>query len=211
MIKEAYDRLPDNYTGPGQVNIKALHDIVFGQIEELMTSICDTKAAKNLDTATGKTLDLIGANVMQPRPDGDDDEKYRLLIKVKIAASLSQGDIETINSVARALIGDSFISAEETWNKAKYGYEPAGLVFNMATGSVVVPNTIENVIAGGVNVSWILDMRNEDFKLRVAAALLTGEKMIVYPYATGDISSAGKIVTALSQPYTRESMTVFPE
>lgn len=58
----------------------------------------------NLDNAQGAVLDRYGKN-FGVRREGTDDGFYRLMIKVKLLAQLSGGDIDTVIQAAAALFG----------------------------------------------------------------------------------------------------------
>ena len=109
MWNKVFDRLPSNYSQEGQINNEKLHKVIYGEIEEIKNVFKDIKTYQNIDKAFGKTLDLIGGNVLEYRAT-DDDELYRQYIKTKIIANLSQGDIETINQVASFLLKEEYQS-----------------------------------------------------------------------------------------------------
>lgn len=154
MYKRVFDRLPDNYSRRDQVNNEGLHRIVYSEMEELFEVFNAIKFFRNLDNAYGKTLDYIGTNVQQLRDINQDDEQYRLMIKTKIIANLSQGDIETINTVATALIGDNLIKIKETWSDPIYNDDIAGLVLEIDSKTPRVPRAISNVKAAGVKLYY---------------------------------------------------------
>lgn len=58
----------------------------------------------NMDNAQGAVLDRYGKN-FGVRRDGTDDGFYRLMIKVKLLAQLSGGDIDTVIQASAALFG----------------------------------------------------------------------------------------------------------
>ena len=154
MYKRVFDRLPDNYSRRDQVNNKGLHKIVYSELEEIFEVFNDIKFFRNIDNAYGKTLDYIGSNVQQLRDINQDDDQYRLMIKTKIIANLSQGDIETINTVATALIGDNLIKIKETWSDPIYNDDIAGLVLEIDSKTPRVPRAISQVKAAGVKLYY---------------------------------------------------------
>ena len=158
MWSKVFNRLPDNYSREGQVNNAKLHKIIYAEIEEIKKVFQDIKTSQDIDRAAGRTLNLVGGNVLEYRTT-DNDELYRQLIKTRIIANLSQGDMETINEVAKVLVGDGFAGIQETWNDANYDFEPAGIVIKLKTHDMLIPyDAIERVIAGGVRASWELDI-----------------------------------------------------
>ena len=159
MWNKVFNRLPDNYSREGQVNNEKLHKVIYGELEEIKKVFEDIKFSYDIDNATGKTLDLIGGNVLQCRSTGEDDELYRLMIKTKIIANLSQGDIETINEVATVLLGENYVGVRETWGMYEYDNEPAGLVIELRPKSKHLPlESIDRVIAGGVRLHLIASL-----------------------------------------------------
>lgn len=191
MWNNALSRLPDNYSREGQVNNKKLHQVVYAEYEEIKNVFEDIKASRDIDQAYGKTLDLIGGNVQQPRGVGEDDELYRLMIKTKIIANLSQGDIETINEIGKAVLGDSFVSVKETWSDPAYNCEPAGLVFTLKSRARIIPSTIERAVAGGVGTYWILILHEEGIYTTTAAFM--GEKTTIRPKIKTNLTGKANI------------------
>lgn len=167
MWNKVFNRLPDNYSREGQVNNVKLHKIVYEELEEIKKAFEDIKFNHDIDNATGKTLDLIGGNVLQYRGIGEDDELYRLMIKTKVIANLSQGDIETINEVATVLLGENYVGVRETWGMYEYDNEPAGLVIELRPKSKHLPlESIDRVIAGGVGLHLTANLDSSGLQLQ---------------------------------------------
>ena len=102
--------------------------------------------------AVGESLDLLGSNVGQFR-DGEDDDYYRLLIKVRIIINMSIGDIETINYVMDVLFKKWFISQQEVWPINLYENEPAAIILNFVDSVPFLPYGIaEKIKAAGVRI-----------------------------------------------------------
>lgn len=154
MYSKVFDRLPDNYSRRGQVNNEGLHKIVYTEMEDLNKAIEDVKHYRNIDNAYGKTLDYLGKNVEQIREVNQEDDQYRALIKTKIIANRSHGDIETMNTVATALIGDDLIKIKETWNDTLYNDDLAGLVLEIDAKTPRVPRALSQVKAAGVKLYY---------------------------------------------------------
>ena len=189
-----------------------LHKIVYEEMEELFEVFNDIKFFRNIDNAFGKTLDFIGSNVQQLRGVNQDDEQYRLLIKIKIIANLSKGDIETINSVATALIGDSFKGIKEAWNLSEYDNEPAALVLLMENQAVLLEaSTIDQAIAGGVGIRYILELVQPEPTFYVIASLLAGEDTTIYPYHPKDLESKGHIFIPIGNRADVDSTIILPK
>lgn len=166
MWNKVFNRLPDNYSREGQVNNEKLHKVIYGEIEEIKKVFEDIKISRDMDNAKGRNLDNIGKNVLEYRST-DNDELYRQLIKTKIIANLSQGEIETINEVAKVLVGNGFAGIKETWNDPNYDFEPAGLVIKLKSHDMLIPyDAIERVTAGGVRATWELGIDTINIGLR---------------------------------------------
>ena len=191
MWNNVLSRLPDNYSREGQINNKKLHQVIYAEYEEIKNVFKDIKTSRDIDQAYGKTLELIGGNVQQPRVVGENDELYRLMIKTKIIANLSQGDIETINEIGKAVLGDSFVSVRETWNDPAYNREPAGLVFTLQSRARIIPNTIERAVAGGVGTYWVLILHEEG--VYATATALMSEQTTIKPKIKTNLSSRANL------------------
>jgi len=88
-------RFADVFNKNPNSNIGKLIGILYGQMDELNTSLERVREWRDIDKAQGTTLDRIGQNVIQPRGAAT-DEVYRVLLKSKIARNLSKTDINTI-------------------------------------------------------------------------------------------------------------------
>lgn len=119
-------RLTDNYKKNPESNIGKLLSIVDYEIDNMKLAFNTIELYRSIDNATGITLDNIGKNVLQERGVMD-DVLYRLLLKTKVRANLSGGQIETLNDVLNVLLGVNFLSIREVWNDPTYGNEPAAL------------------------------------------------------------------------------------
>lgn len=103
------DRHPDIFDKSTESNISrfwmAIHDCLQGVdgVTGLFEALNDVEASKKIDTATGRQLDLIGEDVGQPRITSD-DEYYRLLIKSRIQANISPGDLNSLERFISVLL-----------------------------------------------------------------------------------------------------------
>lgn len=213
MWSKVFNRLPDNYSREGQINNEKLHKVIYGELEEIKKTFEDIKVSRDIDKTIGRNLDNIGKNVLEYRST-ENDELYRQLIKTKIIANLSQGDIETINEVARVLIGDSFQGIKETWNLSQYNNEPAGLVLTMKNqAKVLQTNAIDRAVAGGIGLRYVLELIQDkvvDSDIYIATVFVSGENITVYPYSIKDIESSGKVYFATGNNAEVDTTTVYP-
>lgn len=132
---------------------KDLYYVIFGGIMDIDTTINSIRDSRDIDKATGITLDLIGGNVGQYR-QGEDDDLYRLLIKTRIIANLSNGDIPTINNVLSAVLKEVFIGVQEAWHGDGYN-EPASIKLKLSKDASQLPfELIDRVRAAGVKLYY---------------------------------------------------------
>jgi hypothetical protein len=69
---------------------------------------------RSIETSIGDQLDILG-KIVGERRDGSNDDDYRLRIRARIRANLSNGTTEDIYRVFRALLGPMAGSAVFTW------------------------------------------------------------------------------------------------
>lgn len=94
-IEDLLEKLPSNYYKETDGNLANLLSVVLEEINEIEQAQNKVITNKKINEATGYSLDRIGKNVGQTR-GGLDDESYRILIKAKIRANLSAGDINSL-------------------------------------------------------------------------------------------------------------------
>ncbi|WP_289142933.1 DUF2612 domain-containing protein [uncultured Brevibacillus sp.] len=127
FLADTLKRLTSRYLKTPYSNIGKIFNIVSIQIEEARRTLDKIEQCRDVDQAVGASLDRIGRNVGQARGNSPDID-YRKLIKTKIIANRSRGDIETINEVLDVLMGEAYLGVQEAWNHAGYHNEPAALV-----------------------------------------------------------------------------------
>lgn len=211
MWNKVLNRLPDNYKGLGQDNIKKLHQVIYSELEEAKRTLELVRLSHDLDKATGKSLDYIGANVMQSRRPNEDDDTYRLMIKVKAISNLSKGDINTINQVAKALFGDKFVNVKETWGLPEYKNEPAALVLNIIPGPADLPSDIiRRTVAGGIDVILMLTLKQEQSEIPMGAVTIGGEVVQVSPQINTEQIVIGRNKLGVGM-YGADETVVYPK
>lgn len=102
------------------------------QHQEIEDAFWQLYSQRSIDTAVGDPLDILG-KIVGERRDGSLDADYRLRIRARIRANLSNGTVEDIFRVFRALLGSSAALATFTWVDAW----PARFVFTI--GAVAIP------------------------------------------------------------------------
>lgn len=99
FYKNYAQNLPDVYYKKSDGNIWKILEIEREAAEDFRTDLTEVNNALDLANVSGKTLDLYGEMVGQPRGKAT-DAQYLYMIRAKIARNLSGGDYE---SVARAV------------------------------------------------------------------------------------------------------------
>ncbi|MEK4131981.1 hypothetical protein NYE67_20415 [Solibacillus sp. FSL W8-0474] len=144
------DRLPDNYNKNANSGITKLIKLASEQSNNNEASYELMRASRDIDNAVGPHLDFIGSNLKLKRGSWN-DEQYRQMLKIQIAANLSNGDIPTLNKIYKAYLGDSFRGIQEGWSHALE--EVAAIVIRLNERPIEVPPEL-NVRAGGVKIYY---------------------------------------------------------
>lgn len=144
------DRLPDNYNKNSDSGITKLIKLASEQSNNNEESYELMRASRDIDNAVGPYLDFIGSNLKLKRGSWN-DEQYRQMLKIQIAANLSNGDIPTLNKIYKAYLGDSFRGIQEGWSHALE--EVAAIVIRLNERPIEVPPEL-NVRAGGVKIYY---------------------------------------------------------
>ena len=148
---------------PVQTNIGRLFSLAAGNFEILREHAGKVLLWDNIDNARGAVLDRYGLNFGVAR-QGTNDDFYRLLIKVKIIAMLSGGDIDTVINAAASLfsvqpenieLGELFPAKIRIYVDERYldGYriETAALIMKV----------MKRIIAAGVGIELTFMARDE--------------------------------------------------
>ena len=147
--KELFDLLPERYRKP---TTEKVYFAIFDDRAKMRQAIWEVEQSRDIDKAYGKTLDKFGENVGQFRLD-EDDELYRQLIKVRIIANLSLGNIPTINKVLSVLTKDVYLGLKEVWDKKEYRNEPSKIVIELGSSAKKFPfEIVEAIKSAGVRV-----------------------------------------------------------
>lgn len=147
-----------------ETRIMRLFRLVGQEIAQLRGAFAKTGAYRDLDSATGATLDRIGRNVRQFR-GALSDETYRVLIKGKIARNLSRGDVNSVKRVLAVTLGvePSDIVVEPLWAAAIP--EPAAVVITTSLDALAnaglspkqFAQISQLVVAAGVRVQSLFE------------------------------------------------------
>ena len=177
--EEAFSRLPERFR---KSNNEKLYYVLYGYgFDEMEKALDSVEDSRDLKKASGKSLDLLGANVGQLR-QGEDDEKYRLLIQTKIIANLSMGDIPTINHVLTTLIDKKYLGLVEGFKEIR---EPASFLIDYdGFTNQDLDVLISRVKAAGVAYKT---RRVYETDVRFASAFISGEHIVISQPALDDL------------------------
>lgn len=177
--EEAFNRLPERFRKP---NNEKLYYVLYGYgFDEMKKALEGVEDSRDISKASGKSLDYLGANVGQLR-QGEDDERYRLLIKTRIIANLSMGDIPTINHILSTLIDDKYFGLVEGFKELK---EPASFLIDYdGFTNQDLDILISRVKAAGVAYKT---RRVYETDVKFASAFISGEHIVISQPALDDL------------------------
>lgn len=203
LYEEAWGRLPERFRKPKN---KDLYYVLYTHsYDEFYETLDSVEASRNIDKAKGKSLDHLGANVGQFRID-EDDELYRLLIKTRIIANLSIGDIPTINEVMSVLVKEIYLGLEEVWSLDDDLNEPAAIKLHLGSLAKSIPyEIIDRIKAAGVRVLIELNYRKDFYG---AAASVAGEMITIAPPKPKDLNQPVVDHLAASLYTEHEAITI---
>ncbi len=124
--QKMFDRLADLFKKSEESNVGKIIKIFSEQLQMLEDTNRKIKDWRSIDQAKGKGLDLIGENILQSRGSAT-DEIYQVLLKSKLARSLSTGDINTIIQVLSVALNTEKeeVRIKEKWSDPDYPEEAA--------------------------------------------------------------------------------------
>lgn len=164
MYDKMINLLTDNYNKRPDSNIGKLFKVIADELQALKDTINKIEEYRDIDIATGQTLDKIGGNIKQYRGAAT-DEIYRILIKSKTARNISTGDINTIiRVVAQSINADpSEISIVEMYDDAtnpepaaiKLMEIPLGRINEVGLSSLQFGRMISKTLGAGISIKEI--------------------------------------------------------
>lgn len=184
LFQDMFRRLTDAYTKNEDSNIGKVLLLLSEQIDDLNGSLIAIENYRDLNQATGTTLDLIGKALGQPRGKAT-DEVYRILIRARIARNASDGTTDKIiHALALALNTEpSDIKVSELSDGGVYEPATVGLVnlpldalLNAGMTATQFGVLMQRVVAAGVRVASV-DLTGT-FQLAESAtvSVIDGEK-----------------------------------
>lgn len=103
---------------------------------------------RNIETAVGAQLDVIGKLVGQPR-DGLDDDTYRRYIRARITTNRSSGTVGDALKIARLLLGEPVPQLIlNNWGTAAYELVVEGASIPTALAQVIIDFLVDGTAAG---------------------------------------------------------------
>lgn len=143
---------------PMETNIGRLFGTLAWGLEIIHENADRLKLWDDIDNARGSVLDRYGANFGVAR-GGADDTFYRLLIKIKMIALLSGGDIDTIISAAASLfnVDVSEIEVQELFPAKIWIYvDEAVLDYERLEAAPLIAELMKRIAAAGVGTRVFL-------------------------------------------------------
>lgn len=162
--RQLIERLPDTYNKSPGGRLFRLFRIIGAELAEVRAALTRTEKYRDIDQATGRTLDYIGSNVQQPRGQLA-DETYRALIKTKIARNLSRGDVDSVKRIIASMlsIDPSGVELQMGWRDDPP--EPAAVtllsapldaIARFGLGPEEFAVIAQRIVAAGVRVGTLL-------------------------------------------------------
>ena len=152
------DRLLSVYSSKPDSNIAKLIAILAAELEKVKGAFEKIDEWRDIEKASGKTLDLIGSNVNQYR-GATTDEIYRILIKSKIASNLSTGDINTIIEVLSIALdtdpSEIVVREEEEGASISIVKIPINRLNEVGMSGAQFGLLVKKVVAAGVKVQQV--------------------------------------------------------
>lgn len=171
-VKEIISLFTDHFRKDTESNLHKLMQLFSDEIQLLKETNDRIIEWRDIDKAEGKTLDLIGENVVQPRGSAN-DEVYRILLKTKIARNLADGTLNgLIKSIAYVLqIDTKEIRVNELWHSldepAALGIEaiPIEKITNVGLSYSEFETILQSLVAAGVKIMLMASKGNDYLKL----------------------------------------------
>jgi len=158
LIKDWFSRISDAFIKTESSNLGKIFSLLDEQITQLKETFQTIEEWHDLNTAEGKTLDLIGEEVGQKRGKTKDDV-YRSLIKSKIARDTSDGSFNKVIEVLAETLNCSptefrLYSADEP--AAVYMTNtPLSIIYDAGLTPYTFANIVQSTVSAGIEVQSI--------------------------------------------------------
>ena len=183
FLEKMLDALTSAYNKATSSNIGKLFSILSTGYEEIQAANQRILAYRDIDQATGYTLDKWGKNVGVSR-GGLPDNIYRIYIKTKLSSLISGGDINTIINSAATIFGISPYDVsvvEECPAKVTVSIpESAVLVLGdeYDTRVEVAREYLKKIIAAGINLNLVIVANPETSASAYVGAVIVDETTV---------------------------------
>lgn len=157
LLEKMLDKLTSAYNAKPYSFIGKLFSIFAGMLEQLLVTLDVIELWKDIDQASGSTLDRLGANFGVKR-QGMNDVFFRIVIQTKVTALLSSGDINTIIEAVATLFGidPSRVELKEVYPaKVEIGVHEVDLTDEKITAAPLIMQMAKRVLAAGVGLRII--------------------------------------------------------
>ncbi len=144
-VEHGLSRLIEQFKG--KPRLEAWISSYLEEVQELSTAAWDVLVSRLLDDAVGERLTILGKIVGQPRTTEDDD-RFRVLVRARIAVNQSRGRWGDILHVATLLFGVIEYSLTP--------FYPGALVLTVEDPVAFIPNLehrmLQQACAAGVRI-----------------------------------------------------------
>lgn len=189
-----------------KIRIEKVFNAWTKQIQEIEFMLWQLFSLRSIDTAVGVTLDVLG-KIVGERRGGTSDANYRLRIRARIRANLSDGQVEDILSVFRTLISAASLPGVIfEWQD----FYPAGFVFKIK--NYLIPFSLLSVYK-----NFLKDSRGAGIEAQLGYQTIPDSEAFTFAVATfltapamiGDTSIAVRTTTGM--PFTATGDLILDE
>lgn len=174
------NRLPSLFEKESDSNNYKAFTLIANQFKDSEELYATILRFWDVDQAEGVGLDRLGKDEGISRGSYD-DETYRKLIKIEYIVNMSTGDIEVMNTILDAYMGENFLGLEEGWTK--YLGEPASLIANVDVVDSNFPfRLLQRIKPVGVGIS-VATQRYIDLGLNIGGAYSNYQSTHISPPA----------------------------
>lgn len=135
-VTEALERLTEQFKD--KPNFVAFATALIAPVQDIEDAMQQLLLERDIETAIGAQLDMLGEIVGQARGGLGDDE-YRRYVRARIKANRSRGTVEDLLQVARLVLGDADAALTlRSWGIASYDLTIADQVITDAVATILL-------------------------------------------------------------------------
>lgn len=136
-VTEALERLPEQFKD--KPNLIAFLSALVAPVQDIEDAMQQLLLERDIETAVGVQLDMLGAIVGQAR-GGLADADYRRYVRARVRANRSRGIVEDILQVARLVLADEVdvTLALRTWGIASYNLTVGGVTISDEVAAILL-------------------------------------------------------------------------